>query len=317
MARGILVAICSKNDPAEAAHLPALLGQELLDGVVDVHLGWGPKSAASADLADRLNLGLDAFVLFDDNPRERAEVAQAHPEVGVHADTEILASLGWPQLQAAPHLTAEAAARADSYRQQAARAKQATSRPDVTPEEFLHSLELALVIRPAADADLPRVAELLARTNQLNATGRRTDLARLRDLQGADGAGIVVAAASDRFGDYGLIGAATFQDEAGVRVLGELAFSCRAMGRGIEGAVLSHLGDLARAAGLDAMAVAVVETSRNAEMIRILGEAGFAPGGDGRHLCRLAEVATTPHPAWLDVDATGVPADAPADAATG
>jgi FkbH-like protein len=157
------------------------------------------------------------------------------------------------------------------------------------------------------------VAELLQRTNQLNATGRRTDLAQLQLIHGSAGAGIVVAGAADRFGDYGLIGTATYHDDAGERTLGELAFSCRAMGRGIEGAVLTYLADHAGAAGLEQLSVSVVETSRNAEIIRILGEAGFEPGPDGTHRRGLSgERVADAYPAWLDVDAAGIPTDAPA-----
>lgn len=301
MARGILVAICSKNDPAEAPLLPDLLGADVVDALVDVHLGWGPKSAALADLAERLNLGIDSFALFDDNPRERAEVAQAHPTVRVFADTDIIRALTLPEFQPGPHLTAEAIARAESYRQQARRAKSERSPDHQTPEAFLHSLGLEVTIRPAADADLPRVAELLQRTNQLNASGRRTGLRDLEQLH-RSGSGIIVVTASDRFGDYGLIGAATFTDDGGRRTLGEFAFSCRAMGRGIEGATLSYLADQAGADGLDALEIMVVATTRNAEIIRIIGEAGFTADADGTHRLQVGRGhEAVPFPGWLDV----------------
>lgn len=304
MARGILVAVCSKNDPAERELLEGLLTTAFVDGLVDVHLGWGPKSAALADLAQRLNLGLDSFAFFDDNPRERAEVALAHPEVRVFADTDIIRALTLPEFQAAPHLTSEAEARAQSYRQQAQRNASEKSRGDMTPEQFLHSLGLEVQIRMASDEDLPRVAELLQRTNQLNATTQRTDLAELARLHRTPGSGVVVTSAADRFGDYGLIGAATYTDQGATRVLNEFAFSCRAMGRGIEGALVGHLVDVARADGLEELEIAVIETTRNAEIIKILDAAGFRPHANAIRRRPLA-TARSEHPAWLAVDEEG------------
>src|SRR5262249_35229697 len=55
-ARGILLAICSKNDPIEAGHLPGLLGERLHAEIVSTRLGWGPKSDALKSIADELSI---------------------------------------------------------------------------------------------------------------------------------------------------------------------------------------------------------------------------------------------------------------------
>ncbi|MCB1282513.1 MAG: HAD-IIIC family phosphatase, partial [Salinibacterium sp.] len=83
--RGVLLAVCSKND-ADVAKRPfekhpgCILE---LDDFVGFQANWQPKSDNLWALARQLNLGLDSFVFVDDNPAEREEVRQALPQVRV------------------------------------------------------------------------------------------------------------------------------------------------------------------------------------------------------------------------------------------
>ena len=50
---------------------------------------------------------------------------------------------------------------------------------------------------------------------------------------------------SDRFGDYGLVGAALYETRADALWVETLLMSCRALGRGVEHRVLARLGEIA------------------------------------------------------------------------
>ena len=83
--RGILLAVCSKNDPEVALapfrnHPEMVLKEEDIAAFV---ANWEPKSKNIQAIADTLGLGLDSFTFLDDNPYERAEVRRALPEVDV------------------------------------------------------------------------------------------------------------------------------------------------------------------------------------------------------------------------------------------
>ena len=71
--RGILLAVCSKNDE-EGAGAVRETGRH--DPAAGRHLGfvanWENKADNLRTIADRLELGLDSFVFVDDNPAERA-----------------------------------------------------------------------------------------------------------------------------------------------------------------------------------------------------------------------------------------------------
>src|SRR5207249_6719101 len=82
-AAGMLLALCSKNNPEDvwdvfAQRLDMPLRREHFAAG---RLNWRPKSENLKEIAEELHLGLDSFIIVDDNPVECAEV-QAHcPEV--------------------------------------------------------------------------------------------------------------------------------------------------------------------------------------------------------------------------------------------
>ncbi|MCU1369909.1 MAG: HAD-superfamily phosphatase, subfamily IIIC/FkbH-like domain [Ilumatobacteraceae bacterium] len=302
-ARGILLAVVSKNDAAEAELLPDLLGQHLVDQLSAVKLGWGAKSAALAELAGELNIGLDSIAFFDDNPRERAEVRQNAPDVLVLSDADLVGSLERPEFQPLGAVTPDGGRRTERYRAGAVRAEAVAASGDL--DGFLLESGLQLTVRPPGAGELARVAELAARSNQLNATLARTDLPTLQRWV-ADGAVVRVASLVDRFGDYGLIGAAVSRPSGSTgpdRRLHELTVSCRAMGRSVEAALVAAMAQQAAAEGAERLVVPFTRGARNAELERILRAIGFeevAADGDQLELA-LALPADIALPPWLEV----------------
>lgn len=286
--RGILLAVCSKNDPAESDHLPDLLGHDLVDEFVSVSLSWEPKSQQLQLIAQELNVGLDSLALFDDNLRERAEVQMNAPEVLVLTDEDIVPALSRAEFQPGTTLTQEARQRSQQYRERRERQTLEKSAGAAGRRDYLESLGLTATIRRARPGEMGRVQELLARTNQLNATLKRSageDLLRDSDT--------FVCFLSDRFGDFGLIGAAVVRLVPTGADLTEFAFSCRAMGFSVEHAMLACLGRTLREEGIDLLSIEFVHTDRNMRMREILGECGFTAtvrAEDHERLeCRLRE----------------------------
>jgi hypothetical protein len=72
-----------------------------------------------------------------------------------------------------------------------------------------------------------------------------------------------VVKASDRFGDYGLVGAIFVEACAGTLEVPSFLLSCRALGRRIEYQMLAHLGELARQRGLKYVGLFFRPSERN------------------------------------------------------
>ena len=72
-------------------------------------------------------------------------------------------------------------------------------------DDYLHSLEMEGDVRPIDEADLTRVVQLLAKTNQFNLTTRRHSQEAVVELLASRGSVGVTLRLRDRFGDHGLV----------------------------------------------------------------------------------------------------------------
>jgi FkbH-like protein len=274
-ARGILLAICSKNDEAELKHLPEILGESLFQKISVKKLNWAPKSKNLESIARELNVGLEALALFDNDPFERAEVQANAPAVLVLSDQDVLSSL--TRLEFEPHgeMTQEAVGRTMNYIEQNRRAE-SRSQSGLSFENFMHDCEFLLTFRRPLEGEMSRVHELLARTNQLNAMLRRSSMADVHEYYSQpEKYDISAATLQDKFGNYGLIGVGITEKDKPEWKMIELAFSCRAMGKCVEHAFLNRLSQAARSQGARGVAIDFTPTDRNQRLLGILLELQF------------------------------------------
>ncbi len=248
--RGVLLAIVSKNNP-EDAEAPFRDNDAMilsLDDFAAVHAGWQPKSAALQTVADRLQLGLDSFVFFDDNPAERLEVRQNAPEVEViepgDDPAEFIGALEESLFFETVSITREDRRRTHEYRTRSRRDDASLSA--VSLESYLESLQMTADVCPINDADMPRVVQLIGKTNQFNLTARRHSEAQLRQMLGRDRAIGLTLRLADRFGDYGLIAVVIGNPVVGdpeSLCIDTLLMSCRVNGRTVEHALINRLAE--------------------------------------------------------------------------
>jgi FkbH-like protein len=305
--QGMLLAIASKNNEEDVletfrAHPEMPLS---LEHFVARRINWEPKCANLAALARDLDLGVDSFILVDDNPKECTEVAAGCPEALALAlprqVEEIPAFLEHVWAFDRLKVTGEDRQRTALYAQQAERARM--ERAAASLEEFLAGLQLEVRIEPAAAEDLPRVAQLTGRTSQMNvAPARRTEAELLEFIRG--GAECLVVRVSDRFGSYGLTGVLIFRAAGDALEVETFLLSCRALGRGVEHRMLAALGELAVARGLARVTVPFVAPQRNRPALRFLESVAAAFQKDGAFRMPAAHAAgvvykpaTTPPPA--------------------
>jgi len=271
--RGILHAIASKNPPQAAAYAAAATGASF----AAVECGWGAKSGALARIAAELAIGTDTLAFVDDDPYERAEVGAEFPEVLVLAPDEVAEAAGWPEFGAVV-VTDEARRRGEMYA--ARRHRRAAERAfGGSREEFLASAGTQVTIAAATMADVPRLHELAARTRQFNSAGRAVAEAELAAMITAPDTDVVTVRLRDAFGDDGIVGACvTSHDPDGTWTVRLLMMSCRAMGRGVIGALLAWVTRSAARAGAREVAVRCVLTERNVPLRLALTGAGFRAG---------------------------------------
>jgi HAD superfamily phosphatase (TIGR01681 family) len=174
-AQGMLLTLCSKNNVEDVLDTFRLHPEMVLrmEHFAAWRINWSSKPANLAALAEELELGLDSFILVDDNPRECREVEAAYPQVLALTlpprDEEIPEFLRHVWAFDRLRVTEEDRARPAMYAQRVER--QRAEKQAVSLEDFLRSLQLEVRIAPMSPKDLARVAQLTQRTNQMNCSG--------------------------------------------------------------------------------------------------------------------------------------------------
>ena len=177
--RGVVLAVCSKND-ADVARQPFLMHPEMVLGLDDIAVfvaNWQSKSDNLRAIAETLNLGIESLVFVDDNPYERAEVRRALPEVDVITLPEDVsgyraAIMSYPFFEPSA-FTDEDRQRGDQY--QARHRAEALRESTGSLEDYQKSLGMVATIGPIDAVNTARVVQLINKTNQFNLTTRRRD----------------------------------------------------------------------------------------------------------------------------------------------
>jgi len=305
--RGVLLAIVSRNEPADVwAVFDNHPGMRLTRSHITAsRINWKPKSQNLQELASELNLGLNAFVFVDDDPANRQEVAANAPGVTVlpmpadPADYCRLLTQLW-LFDSPTRLTSEDRERASMMQQEQERQQVRQSHAQLG--DYLRDLNLRVEMREATPFDLPRAAQLEQKTNQFNLSlGRRT-LDELKALGRKHP--IFVIEAADRFGDYGLIGTCLVmpddRDPALYR-LDSLILSCRSLGRGIEEAVLDGILREVQARGGTRLSAVFVPGPRNEPVREFLRRFGFTEESENRFTIAVDGARRLPdHIKWVE-----------------
>ncbi len=244
--RGVLVAICSRNNPGDVEEVFEKRSEMALrwDRICATQIGWGSKPEGLAELAKRLGVGLDSLVFVDDNPVERDEVRRTLPEVTVPefpSDPAQLPGLGeelaWRYFYRVT-VGEEDRAKTALYRARAQAVD--ASQHFESPEAFLESLKMEALCSVNDAALLARSAQLSQKTNQFNLTLKRYTEAQISELLQDPRCVLICASLRDRFTDHGWIALAIFRrdDASGHWDLDSFMMSCRVIGRGFERAFL-------------------------------------------------------------------------------
>jgi len=276
-AKGIVLAIASKNDPAPV-HEAFAKRPEMMLGLADfaaAEIHWEPKSSSLARILDRLKLSTAGVVFLDDNPVERAEVRRRFPDIAV-PDLPDDPAQRVPMLERTGLFdhriaTSESRDRNRMYANNAAREDAQRDAGDY--QEFLRGLRMVME-GSALDAARERVIELIHKTNQFNLTTRRYNWSELTAVM-RDGFGRCYRL-TDRFGDNGIISVvAVARDSDDDARIDLWLMSCRVLGRKVEEAILADVVARARALGARRLVGEYSPTAKNALVRELYPRLGF------------------------------------------
>lgn len=281
--RGIILAVCSKNDlsVAEAAFNHPEMALKRGDIAAFV-ANWADKAGNLRRIASMLDIGLDSLVFVDDNPAERDIVRRELPEVAVPELPDDVAD--YPARVAAAgyfeaiSFTSDDATRGRNYALNAERKAAMSQATDM--EGYLRGLEMVMTATRIGAAELTRSTQLINKTNQFNLTTRRYSEAEVERIANDPGAVALAIRLADKFGDNGLISVVLARPDSRIGadelLIDSWLMSCRVLGRQVEDAVLEVLASAAAAAGYRALIGEYRPTERNGMVAEHYPRLGFA-----------------------------------------
>ena len=282
--RGIILAVCSKNDETiarEAFEKHPDMVLRIEDIAVFV-ANWKTKPENIRHIQSVLNIGFDSMVFLDDSPFEREMVRTALPQVTVPelpADpAEYVPFLNALNLFATASYSEEDSGRTQMYREEAGR--QELSSSVSSEDEFLASLEMAATVTPFNKFNTPRVAQLSQRSNQFNLRTVRHSEQEIDDVSRSASCRTFAINLSDKFGNYGLISAVILRRTDEAYFIDTWIMSCRVLRRGVEQFVLDRLVEAAREDGVSKLVGEYLPTVKNGLVKDHYHNLGFHEAGE-------------------------------------
>ena len=304
--RGILLAICSKNNLDDAMEAlekhPGMLVRS--KHFACMRINWTDKAQNLREIAQELNIGIDSLAFLDDNPFEREQVRAALPEVTVidlpQNPLDYAAAVRDCPVFERLTLSAEDQQRTAMYAEQHQRAT--AEQNFQSKEDFFRFLEQEAELEPVTDLTRARVAQLTQKTNQFNLTTRRYTEQQIAEMAARPGWHIFSIKVKDRFGDHGLVGVAIAHDEGEQCEIDTFLLSCRVIGRTVETALLAHIAKSAAQRGCKRLVGWFLPTKKNAPARDFYQQHGFQRDeGNGTGSLWKLDLTNSPleAPGWI------------------
>ncbi|WP_233343793.1 HAD-IIIC family phosphatase [Burkholderia cepacia] len=284
-ARGVILAICSKNNPKIAEdglnHPQAVLKRE---DFAAAQISWDDKATGLRRLATELNVGLDSFVFADDNPFECELIREQLPEVAVvelgqdpAEFINLFESGRWFDL---PAYTKEDFSRAEAYQARAVMEAERQSAGDI--DSYLRGLNMIGRLYEPGAQELARLAQMEQKTNQFNLTTKRYQEDSIRDFMQDERVIVLAFDLRDRHADHGLVSSLIGSIDGSTLTIDSWLMSCRVFSRTAEEFILNGLLDIARARRVTRIVGLYSPTKKNGVVAELYQRLGFtSTGADG------------------------------------
>lgn len=283
--RGVIVAVCSKNDEDKAKepfekHPDMVLK---LDDIAVFVANWENKADNIRKIQKILNIGFDSMVFLDDNPFERNLVRENLPMVCVPElpedpanYLEYLYSLNLFETASYSENDLE---RTKQYQVEAERNFAQESFTNLG--DFLKSLSMVSDVQSFNSFNKPRVSQLSQRSNQFNLRTVRYTEQEVEERSQSDRFHTLSFTLDDKFGSNGLIAVVVLEAQnSDVLFIENWLMSCRVLKRGMEDFTLNTIVEIARNNGFQKVVGEYIESGKNQMVVNHYSNLGFTESGN-------------------------------------
>lgn len=287
--RGIILAVCSKND-IEIAKEPFIINENMILRLKDFasfYANWQDKAENVRKIAKEINIGLESIVFFDDNPAEQEIIRMQLPEVLVinvpKEPAEYVRALELSNAFVWTALTREDLNRAETYEANVRRRElQETTN---SYEDYLIQLGMKGKVCRPTDHEILRFAQLVNKSNQFNLRTVRYTEADISAFSKQEDIALLEAMLTDKFSDYGIVSCVILKRMEQECFIDTWVMSCRVLKRGLEYMVFQKIYETAVDWGCTSITGEYIPTVKNGMVHSLLPDIGFnktAVEKDGR-----------------------------------
>jgi|TARA_B100001971_G_scaffold146014_1_gene135063 FkbH-like protein len=271
--QGILIGLCSKNNPGDVDEvLASHPDMQLRNEHITINKSnWSNKVTNLKKIAKELNIGLDSLVFVDDSSFEVNLIKEHLPEVTVLQVPKRLYKYPNMLRENLGHFynlsfTSEDRKKIEMYKQQV---KRETVKKEFTDiEDYLSSLDLKMTIFENEKSIIPRMSQMSQKTNQFNLTTKRYTESDIRKFIDNPNSDVYAFSLADKLGDSGVTGLSivTTNGSTGTAEIDTLLVSCRVIGRKIEYAFLDYVLRKTKEIGIDEIKAKYITTRKNEQV---------------------------------------------------
>ncbi len=284
--RGIILAVCSKNDEKNAKE-PFEKHPDMILRLDDFSMfvaNWDDKASNIRVIQQTLNIGMDSIVFLDDNPFERNIVRGLIADITVpelpEDPAQYLTYLRSLALFGASSYNEEDRNRTTQYRSEMERKRMQVQYNSI--DDYLIGLEMKAEAKPFIPFYFPRISQLTQRSNQFNLRTIRYTEQEIENITKDDSNITLLFTLMDRYGDYGLVSVVILEKRESELFVNTWLMSCRVLKRGMEEFIINKIIEIARKAGYSTVIGEYIQTPKNAMVAEIYQRMGFLPLGNGR-----------------------------------
>lgn len=286
--QGFLLALCSKNNEEDVWEVFDKHPQMKIkrEHIAAHQINWNPKPGNLLAISQELNLGLNSMIFIDDSEFEIEQTTLGCPDVlslTLPLDETGSFSEFLNHIWALDHfqITEEDTKRNSMYKAEKQRKEEQVKYSSLN--DFLHSLNIKVNVRPLEEDHLERAVQLTLRTNQFNLNGIRKSPEEITKLIRQPNTVSWIIEVKDRFGDYGVAGLLLGKEVQNTLVLETFLLSCRVLGRNVEEVIFSELKNYCKGHGLDTILALYEPTSKNKPFTNFLNNTEWQLDAPSNH----------------------------------
>ncbi len=278
--RGILLAVCSKNN-LEDAQAPFIQNKEMileLDDFVLFIANWVDKASNILEIQQKLNIGLESIAFLDNSEFERRQVASILPTCNVidlpKEPEKFLQYLEEINLFETIAFSEDDLGKTKQYKINELRTTNIGAYSSY--EEYLKSLDISIYIYNYRKEYCNRILQLIQKTNQFNMRSIRYNQQDIEKMCFNKGYIIKAIRVHDKYGSRGIVGVIILKRiSTKTMFIDTFLLSCRAFKMGIEDAMLNEIIKIAKLYKAEYVLGEYIANERNYDIEKYYLDRGF------------------------------------------